>query len=70
VTIVTTNSGNNRVEQNLEILTDQVGRLTEGLYEFRADLREIKDILRQQTETTASLVRIVETLIRDKSQES
>lgn len=84
MTIVPTNPEYNRVEQSLEILTEQVGRLTEGFYEFRADLREIKDILQRQTEfnqqqaetaasqagTTASLVRIVEKLLSDRSQQS
>ncbi|MBC7825319.1 MAG: hypothetical protein H7126_15910 [Candidatus Parcubacteria bacterium] len=45
---MTTDQTLNRVEQNLEILTVHVGRLTEGLTEFRADMAEIKDMIRQQ----------------------
>jgi hypothetical protein len=84
VAIVAINPEYSRVEQSLEVLTEQVGRLTEGLYEFRADLRGIKGILQRQTEfnqqqaetaasqaeTTASLVRIVEKLLNDRSQQS
>ncbi len=37
-------------EQNnqLAVLIDQVGRLTEGLTEFRADMTEIKERVREQ----------------------
>ena len=45
---MTTDQTLNRIEQNLEILTVHVGRLTEGLTEFRADMAEIKDMIRQQ----------------------
>jgi hypothetical protein len=45
---MTTDQTLNRIEQSLEILTVHVGRLTEGLTEFRADMAEIKDMIRQQ----------------------
>jgi hypothetical protein len=38
-------------EESLNILVDQVGRLTEGLTEFRLDMTEIKGMLRQQAHT-------------------
>ncbi len=45
---MTTDQKIDRIEQNLEILTVHVGRLTEGLTEFRADTAEIKEMIRQQ----------------------
>jgi len=45
---MTTDQTLNRIEQSLEILTVHVGRLTEGLTEFRVDMAEIKDMIRQQ----------------------
>lgn len=42
-------------EESLDILVDQVGRLTEGLTEFRLDMTEIKGMLRQQAETFQDL---------------
>jgi hypothetical protein len=60
------NNGDNK----LDVLIDQVGHLTEGLTEFRADMVEIKTMIREQSEvskrqaeTTDRLVKIVETLI-------
>jgi hypothetical protein len=60
------NNGDNK----LDVLIDQVGHLTEGLTEFRADMAEIKTMIREQSEvskrqaeTTDRLVKIVETLI-------
>lgn len=32
----------------LDVLIDQVGRLTEGITEFRADMAEIKGLVREQ----------------------
>jgi hypothetical protein len=60
------NNGDNK----LDVLIDQVGHLTKGLTEFRADMAEIKTMIREQSEvskrqaeTTDRLVKIVETLI-------
>jgi methyl-accepting chemotaxis protein len=40
------------IDEKLELLVDQVGRLTEGLPEFRMDMAEIKDMIRQQAEVS------------------
>jgi hypothetical protein len=57
-------------DDKLDILIGQVGRLTEGLTEFRADMAEIKSLIRDQVtvanrqeQNIARLVQIVETLI-------
>ncbi|MGJ3254332.1 MAG: hypothetical protein ACFE0J_24835 [Elainellaceae cyanobacterium] len=69
------------MDEKLEVLIDQVGRLTEGLTEFRSDMRDIKNSIReltetnrqvaettrQQAETTANLVRIVDRLLDERS---
>lgn len=52
----------------ITVLTDQVGRLTEGLTEFRADMAELKETTKQQADTTAKLVGIVEALIQERTQ--
>jgi methyl-accepting chemotaxis protein len=38
----------------LNVLVDQVGRLTEGLTEFRADMAEIKGLVREQLAVSQS----------------
>lgn len=43
------------IDEKLEMLVDQVGRLIEGLTEFRLDMAEIKGMLRQQGETFQDL---------------
>jgi methyl-accepting chemotaxis protein len=52
---MTTNQPPSRIEQNLEMLIDQVGRFTEGLVELRLllvdEMRELKDTIRQLGDT-------------------
>jgi len=79
------NPSNSNLDEKIDILVDQVGRLTEGLTkfrldmqhsitEFRADLAEIKAMVKDQSETSTRqaetadrLVRIVEVLLeRDR----
>lgn len=56
---MTTDQKMDRIEQNLEILTVHVGRLTEGLTEFRADTAEIKEMIRQQIVVNRDLAETV-----------
>lgn len=56
---MTTDQKIDRIEQNLEILTVHVGRLTEGLTEFRADTAEIKEMIRQQIVVNRDLAETV-----------
>jgi hypothetical protein len=60
----------NNGDSKLDVLVDQVGHLTEGMTEFRADMAELKNMIREQNEiskrqaeTADRLVKIVETLI-------
>jgi methyl-accepting chemotaxis protein len=52
----------------LDVLVDQVGRLTEGLTEFRADMAEIKGLVREQLTVsqsqTENIKRLAETTER------
>jgi methyl-accepting chemotaxis protein len=52
----------------LDVLVDQVGRLTEGLTEFRADMAEIKGLVREQLAVsqsqTENIKRLAETTER------
>ena len=80
---MTTDQKLGQIGQNLEILTVHVGRLTEGLTEFRADTAEIKEMIRQQIivnrdlaetvrqqgeQQTASLDRLSEQITRQGEQ--
>jgi hypothetical protein len=42
---------NGHQPEKIDILVDQVGRLTESVYELRLGISELKDIARQQTES-------------------
>ncbi len=63
----------NRIEQSLEILTDQVGRLTEGLVELRItlvdEIREVKDLIRQQGEEFRADMRAMQEESRQQTEE-
>ncbi|MGJ3253205.1 MAG: hypothetical protein ACFE0J_19050 [Elainellaceae cyanobacterium] len=59
-----TQSSNSQIDDKLDILIDQVGRLTEGLTEIKRLVQRQAEISERQAETADRLVRIVETLIQ------
>jgi hypothetical protein len=56
---MTEGSGNGK----LDVLIDQVGRLTEGLTDIKESLRQLATTSERQAETADRLTRIVENLV-------
>lgn len=46
---MTTEQRLDTIDHRLEIITEQIGRLTESTTEFRADMAEIKDAIKAQS---------------------
>ncbi|MEX0270681.1 hypothetical protein AB3R30_16175 [Leptolyngbyaceae cyanobacterium UHCC 1019] len=75
---MTTTNDYSKLDEKLEILIDQVALLTEAVTigfqdfrqeltvvkKFRQDFAEIKEMIKEQSATTARLVKIVEALIQ------
>lgn len=57
---------NGHQPEKIDILIDQVGRLTEGIHEMRAGINDLKEVSQRQEQNISRLVGIVEALINDR----
>lgn len=56
-----------RIDEKLEILIDQVGRLTEGLVDIKLTVERQAVVAERQAETVDRLVKIVDTLLQQRT---